>query len=163
MNHWSNGAPGWSLGPPTEDAVMTVSYFKAYFNSSDPQRANDFDGRCMDPNRPSAVCSVPNQVGAPNSTVDGAANGANDTAVIMGQSTGAQTFFFSEQNNQTVNQTVYNSSDDSASEKSGSGSTESDGSEQGAESGTASAAIWASTSRYSLGWAVLGSVIVYFL
>ncbi|UKZ78116.1 hypothetical protein TrVFT333_005850 [Trichoderma virens FT-333] len=34
LQHWSNGNPLWSGGPPTEDAVLTVSYVKAYFNSS---------------------------------------------------------------------------------------------------------------------------------
>ncbi|TKA66637.1 hypothetical protein B0A55_10862 [Friedmanniomyces simplex] len=32
--HWSNGDPGWSGGPPAEDAVLSVSYVKAYFNAS---------------------------------------------------------------------------------------------------------------------------------
>lgn len=32
--HWSNGDPGWSGGPPQEDAVLTVSYVRAYFNTS---------------------------------------------------------------------------------------------------------------------------------
>ncbi|KAL6822107.1 glycoside hydrolase family 16 protein [Trichoderma sp. SZMC 28015] len=35
LQHWSNGNPLWSGGPPEEDAVLTVSYVKAYFNSSD--------------------------------------------------------------------------------------------------------------------------------
>lgn len=34
LQHWSNGNPLWSGGPPKEDAVLTVSYVKAYFNSS---------------------------------------------------------------------------------------------------------------------------------
>jgi hypothetical protein len=36
ISHWSNGNPGWSAGSPQNDAVLTVSYVKAYFNSSDP-------------------------------------------------------------------------------------------------------------------------------
>ncbi|KAK1057453.1 cell division cycle-related protein [Friedmanniomyces endolithicus] len=32
--HWSDGDPGWSGGPPGEDAVLTVSYVRAYFNAS---------------------------------------------------------------------------------------------------------------------------------
>ena len=31
---WSNGDPGWSAGPPTEDAVLTIHYVEAYFNTS---------------------------------------------------------------------------------------------------------------------------------
>lgn len=39
LQHWSNGNPQWSSGPPKEDAVITVSYVKAYFNtSSEAQR-----------------------------------------------------------------------------------------------------------------------------
>ncbi|KAL6695284.1 glycoside hydrolase family 16 protein [Trichoderma pleuroticola] len=34
LQHWSNGNPLWSAGPPEEDAILTVSYVKAYFNSS---------------------------------------------------------------------------------------------------------------------------------
>jgi Glycosyl hydrolases family 16 len=38
FNHWSNGDPHWSYGPPTEDAVYTIGYLKAYFNSSDTSK-----------------------------------------------------------------------------------------------------------------------------
>ncbi|PHH61060.1 hypothetical protein CDD81_828 [Ophiocordyceps australis] len=34
LQHWSNGNPLWSGGPPREEALMTVSYVKAYFNST---------------------------------------------------------------------------------------------------------------------------------
>lgn len=34
FSHWSNGNPGWTYGPPVEDAVMTVAYIKAYFNTT---------------------------------------------------------------------------------------------------------------------------------
>jgi hypothetical protein len=34
LSHSSNGNPAWSGGPPTEDAVMTVAYVKAYFNTT---------------------------------------------------------------------------------------------------------------------------------
>jgi beta-glucanase (GH16 family) len=88
LSHWSNGAPGWSQGPPEKDAVMTISYFKAYFNSSDAIRVEDHANRCRDQSAPGAVCVVPDQQGAPDD--------AN-----------AGTFFFSAQMNQTVNQTVY--------------------------------------------------------
>lgn len=38
INHWSNGDKLWSGGPPKQDAVMTVSYVKAYFNSTNATR-----------------------------------------------------------------------------------------------------------------------------
>lgn len=34
FSHWSDGNPGWTNGPPVEDAVMTVAYVKAYCNST---------------------------------------------------------------------------------------------------------------------------------
>jgi hypothetical protein len=153
MNHWSNGAPGWSMGPPDQDAVMTVSYFKAYFNSSDPQRTDDFNGRCTDPNRTRAVCAVPNQTGAPNAPGSDATNSTsqNGTATL-GQSTGAHTFFFSEQNNQTVNQTVYNASAGSSTGAGGDGA-----------SGSSSAPASALRNGYTLGWMALSIFFHCFL
>ncbi len=41
ISHWSNGNPSWSRGPPLSDAVMTVSYVKAYFNSTNLTRSNE--------------------------------------------------------------------------------------------------------------------------
>ena len=40
LQHWSNGDPQWSGGPPGEDALLAVRYVQAYFNSSGPD-----DGR----------------------------------------------------------------------------------------------------------------------
>ncbi|KAI1190613.1 glycoside hydrolase, family 16 [Nemania serpens] len=85
LSHWSNGNPGWSHGPPTVDAVTTVSYVKAYFNSSLEQRHQDFALRCKDPTASGAVCAIPD-------------NNA--------------TFFFSSGNNLTPNQTSYGDGDD---------------------------------------------------
>ncbi|KAG8695715.1 hypothetical protein FRC11_001273, partial [Ceratobasidium sp. 423] len=34
VNVWSDGGPLWSRGPPTQDAIATIYYIKAYFNSS---------------------------------------------------------------------------------------------------------------------------------
>lgn len=100
LSHWSNGAPGWSQGPPASDAVMTISYVKAYFNSSNPQRSSDYAKRCVDRTASNAICTVPNQLGAPQTmTID-----VNGTAKTVGST---QTFFFSEQSNHTVNQTVF--------------------------------------------------------
>ncbi|CAH0043964.1 unnamed protein product [Clonostachys solani] len=36
LQHWSNGNPFWSGGPPKSDSLMIVRYVKAYFNSSSP-------------------------------------------------------------------------------------------------------------------------------
>lgn len=93
LSHWSNGASGWTQGPPTEDAVMTVSYFKAYFNSSDSQRKSDYQNRCKDPSAANAICIIPDQTVAP-----GAAAARNGSA---------STYFFSQQANMTSNQTIY--------------------------------------------------------
>ncbi|KOS18566.1 Beta-glucanase [Escovopsis weberi] len=46
LQHWSNGNALWSGGPPTEDAFLSVSYVKAYFNSTDPKRQADYAKRC---------------------------------------------------------------------------------------------------------------------
>ncbi|KAF2225735.1 concanavalin A-like lectin/glucanase domain-containing protein [Elsinoe ampelina] len=47
LNHWSNGDEKWSGGPPERDSVVTVSYVKAYFNSSDEGRTRVFEGNCV--------------------------------------------------------------------------------------------------------------------
>lgn len=109
LSHWSNGAPGWSQGPPDEDAVLTVSYFKAYFNSSDPSRLSDYQGCCKDPSASRAICQVPDQKGPPDpkltvgnqSNATGAANSSDGT------------YFFSSHSNQTKNQSVYQGADSS--------------------------------------------------
>lgn len=44
LSHWSNGNSGWSAGPPLQDAVMTVSYVKAYFNITSRDVASP--GKC---------------------------------------------------------------------------------------------------------------------
>ncbi|KAJ8120262.1 hypothetical protein ONZ43_g2986 [Nemania bipapillata] len=80
LSHWSNGNPGWSQGPPTADAVTTVSYVKAYFNSSLEQRERDFALRCKDPTASNAICAIPDH---------------------------NATFFFSNGDNLTPNQTAY--------------------------------------------------------
>ncbi|GAW26343.1 putative glycoside hydrolase family 16 protein [Rosellinia necatrix] len=85
LSHWSNGNPGWSQGPPTVNAVTTVSYVKAYFNSSLEQRQQDFTARCKDPSASGAVCPIPER---------------------------NATFFFSNGDNLTPNQTSYGDGDD---------------------------------------------------
>ena len=62
MNHWSNGDPKWSGGPPQQDAIMTVMYVKAYFNASYIHPS--YRQNCPNYNA-SAVCTIPDQEGAP--------------------------------------------------------------------------------------------------
>ncbi|KAL2068230.1 hypothetical protein VTL71DRAFT_16328 [Oculimacula yallundae] len=58
FNHWSNGNPGWSGGPPLTDATMTVKYMKAYFNSSIPHVMGNFTKGCTDPTAEKAICKI---------------------------------------------------------------------------------------------------------
>ncbi|KAI9733210.1 MAG: hypothetical protein M1818_007328 [Claussenomyces sp. TS43310] len=97
LEHWSNGGSGWSYGPPVTDAVLAVSYVKAYFNSSLASRQTDLTLRCKNSSAPNAVCAIPDQVVAPNPD---SLNG-NVTA---------NTLFFSDIHNATFNQTVYHQS-----------------------------------------------------
>ena len=71
LTHWSNGNPLWSFGPPAELAVLTVSYVKAYFNSSLPSRTADFKSRCKDPRLQDSVCAIPNHPGYPTQQIEG--------------------------------------------------------------------------------------------
>ncbi|KAI8966207.1 glycoside hydrolase family 16 protein [Daldinia sp. FL1419] len=61
VSHWSNGNMEWSQGPPKANATTTVSYVKAYFNSSLESRQTDYRLRCKDPSAPMAVCAVPDR------------------------------------------------------------------------------------------------------
>ncbi|KAK3902783.1 hypothetical protein C8A05DRAFT_43860 [Staphylotrichum tortipilum] len=86
LQHWSNGNPSWSGGPPAADeAVLAVRYVKAYFNSSMPARKGDWQRRCGDPEAPGAVCVIPD------------VREGNDSAAG---------WFFGDQRNMTNNQTV---------------------------------------------------------
>jgi beta-glucanase (GH16 family) len=81
--HWSNGNDGWSGGPPEEDAVMTVSYVKAYFNSSNPVSTSKSLYNCHPSGRVGDVaCRIPDQTVPPNPL------GPNGNRT-------AQTYFFS--------------------------------------------------------------------
>jgi beta-glucanase (GH16 family) len=88
LNHWSNGDPLWSAGPPEKDTPMTISYIKAYFNSTSEERHKVHQERCpnYDPNK---VCAIPAQDKAPN--------GKN-----------AQTYFFTQDGeNKAQGQIIY--------------------------------------------------------
>ncbi|KAF2873472.1 concanavalin A-like lectin/glucanase domain-containing protein [Massariosphaeria phaeospora] len=65
FNHWSNGDPLWSAGPPGADTAMTISYMKSYFNSTDPARHDVHKGRCPTYD-PAKVCAIPEQTKAPD-------------------------------------------------------------------------------------------------
>ncbi|KAH8879869.1 concanavalin A-like lectin/glucanase [Thozetella sp. PMI_491] len=85
LQHWSNGNALWSGGPPTLDAVLTVKYVKAYFNSSSATRNRDWKNRCINATATGAVCKIP-EVSETNTTAGG--------------------WFFSGRDNMTNNQTI---------------------------------------------------------
>ncbi|KAK0621479.1 glycoside hydrolase, family 16 [Bombardia bombarda] len=89
LQHWSNGNVLWSGGPPAEDAVLTIGYVKAYFNSSSTQRVQDWANRCKEAAGQNAICVIP--------TLDGTNPSPGD-------------WFFSDHDNMTNNQTVYRES-----------------------------------------------------
>jgi beta-glucanase (GH16 family) len=92
FNHWSNGDDKWSAGPPKSDTVMTISYLKAYFNSTDTERSqNDYKKRCPTYD-PAKVCAIPAQDDAPDRSKGKEA---------------AKTYFFSHQKDMTPGQTTY--------------------------------------------------------
>jgi beta-glucanase (GH16 family) len=86
LSHWSNGNSQWSQGPPAQDAVLTIGYVKAYFNSSDLLRQSAALARCLDPSAPGACCPIIDDV-------------------LQGGTLFSE--FFSNQPNKTNNQTVY--------------------------------------------------------
>lgn len=92
LQHWSNGNPLWSGGPPREDAILEVQYVKAYFNSSEGARRRDWAARCKDPWARGAVCEIPERTEG---------------------NTSAAGWFFSDGYNMTNNQTVYGKSEGS--------------------------------------------------
>ena len=70
LAHWSNANPRWSGGPPRHDAPLAISYVKAYFNSSAPERQRRARDRCaqraddLDPDPD--LCRVPAQTEPPD-------------------------------------------------------------------------------------------------
>lgn len=102
LTQWSNGNPLWSFGPPPDEAVITVSYVKAYFNSSSPDRQAALATRCKDPSAANAVCAIPDQNSAPDPSAPAPAGSSNDSA--------AATYFFSDKQNQTTGQIIYKKS-----------------------------------------------------
>lgn len=93
LNHWSNGDPLWSAGPPSADTAMTVSYVKAYFNSTEDARKKAYTQRCANWNATS-VCAIPAQTVAPdNSGPEG-----NKTA---------RTYFFTQDQGKAPGQEIF--------------------------------------------------------
>lgn len=86
LNHWSNGNSGWSRGPPKEDARVTVTYVKAYFNSTDPVRQRDFSSACRKPSSDS-ICQITPQAEPPICRKPGGCEGGTMT-VSSAASTG---------------------------------------------------------------------------
>lgn len=64
LNHWSNGDPNWSKGPPAEDVHMIVAYVKAYFNTS--SEGIQPRSQCGNSGAKDPVCKVPDQIGPVN-------------------------------------------------------------------------------------------------
>ncbi|KAK6359688.1 hypothetical protein TWF696_000830 [Orbilia brochopaga] len=104
VTHWSNGNPLWSGGPPEGNSALLLTYVKAYFNSSDPQRQSDYARRCAaargsvggsGSGEADRVCEIPSPVGPPR---------------YDGVSADQLPYFFSNDvaRNATYNQTVYN-------------------------------------------------------
>ena len=88
LQHWSNGNPKWSGGPPRKDATMSVSYVKAYFNSSHVEATTRWLGQCRD--SASQLCDV-KDVTAGNASSggefltnqDGEASDDKDSAAVV--------------------------------------------------------------------------------
>ncbi|XEV05592.1 hypothetical protein FSHL1_010879 [Fusarium sambucinum] len=64
LQHWSNGNPLWSGGPPNKDAIVTISYVKAYFNSSDNERQSYLQRQCVRSSVRASACSIQNVTNA---------------------------------------------------------------------------------------------------
>ncbi|RKK67693.1 hypothetical protein BFJ69_g14274 [Fusarium oxysporum] len=79
LQHWSNGNPLWSGGPPKEDATVTVSFVKAYFNSSNSERQSQLVQRCHKSSEETSGCAV---YDSDNDEIDNAA--ANTRRVAQG-------------------------------------------------------------------------------
>ncbi|KAG9242154.1 glycoside hydrolase family 16 protein [Calycina marina] len=99
LTHWSNGNPLWSHGPPAEEAVLTVSYVKSYFNSSSHNRTLQYASRCKNPHAYDSVCAIPDS-SIDHVPIDGE-DGATPAAPV------ASNYFFSDYENKTVGQTIY--------------------------------------------------------
>jgi hypothetical protein len=82
LQHWSNGNPLWSGGPPEQDAVTTVSYVRAYFNSSMAGRQSGRADRCRDTSAPGAVCQIPSLADVKNPSFFSAVGNMTDNQTV---------------------------------------------------------------------------------
>lgn len=67
LSHWSNGNEHWSQGPPDQDAVMTVAYVKAYFNTT-ARRTEATENECASldwTGQNDVMCQIPDQTAPP--------------------------------------------------------------------------------------------------
>jgi hypothetical protein len=120
LNHWSNGSPAWSGGPPRQDATMSVLYVKAYFNSTDPERVRIADERCRSGGA-RKTCAIPDgianafvRLGPPEPTPTPTSSGAPSPSSVS-LAAGAATLpepgnvpFLSTNPNNVVDQNTYN-------------------------------------------------------
>lgn len=95
LNHWSNGDSSWSGGPPATDTAITVSYVKAYFNTSDVIRNTQWAEACGG-NWEGRTCVIP----------EFPLQGISPLGA-MGNRTGKTDFFMYGGKDAVVNQTVY--------------------------------------------------------
>ncbi|KAK5988766.1 hypothetical protein PT974_10255 [Cladobotryum mycophilum] len=89
LQHWSNGNVGWSGGPPTEDAVLTVSYVKAYFNTTDTKRQTSWAKRCDAAKDKATGKCVVQGITASNASTGGDFLGGNNPKAGGGDGNGA--------------------------------------------------------------------------
>jgi len=98
LNHWSNGDPAWSAGPPNKDVAMTISYVKAYFNSTEQEKKDAYKKRCkkFDVEK---VCEIPAQMVAPDAKLGGEqAAKTHFFSLLEGYTPGQETFMKSAAN-----------------------------------------------------------------
>jgi len=58
LNHWSNGDPNWSGGPPNQKSTITISYVKAYFNSSNATVTQEYHSSCTSSNQSCRIAEI---------------------------------------------------------------------------------------------------------
>lgn len=101
LTHWSNGNTGWTAGPPAIDAPLSVSYVKAYFNSSDAKRQQQAAARC-DLTKPDPICTIPDQMYAPDLAASNPSNNSKSAAEVL---------FFTDEPETRAGQIFYDKND----------------------------------------------------
>jgi len=103
LTHWSNGNPTWTAGPPVTDATMSVSYVKAYFNSSDAKRQLQSWSRCdLSGKSTEPVCNIPDQKFAPDLERSNPANASRSAAEVL---------FFTDEKDTSKGQVYFDKND----------------------------------------------------